>query len=82
VYQKLGFDAEAFNYYRKCIGTNPDYEIDFYARLNLAQVARLDDRRDIKQLRAQFEKMLADTKNTEFRDKIYYEFSEIKSITN
>ncbi len=76
VYQKLGFDAEAFNYYRKCIGTNPDYEIDFYARLNLAQVARLDDRRDIKQLRAQFEKMLADTKNTEFRDKIYYELGE------
>lgn len=76
VYQKLGFDAEAFNYYRKCIATNPDYEIDFYARLNLAQVARLDDKRDIKQLRAQFEKMLADTKNAEFKDKIYYELGE------
>ncbi|MBX2900888.1 MAG: tetratricopeptide repeat protein [Cyclobacteriaceae bacterium] len=76
VYQKLGFDAEAYNYYRKCIGTNPDYEIDFYARLNMAQVARLDHKRDIKQLRAQFERMLADTKNTEFRDKIYYELGE------
>lgn len=76
VYQKLGFDAEAFNYYRKCIGTNPDYEIDFYARLNMAQVARLDDRKDIKQLRAQFVKMLGDAKNAEFRDKIYYELGE------
>ncbi|MBX2914097.1 MAG: tetratricopeptide repeat protein [Cyclobacteriaceae bacterium] len=76
VYQKLGFDAEAYNYYRKCIGTNPDYEIDFYARLNMAQVARLDDTRDIKHLRAQFEKMLTDTKNAEFKDKIYYELGE------
>ncbi|MBX2895140.1 MAG: hypothetical protein KF763_06845 [Cyclobacteriaceae bacterium] len=76
VYQKLGFDAEAYNYYRKCIGTNPDYEIDFYARLNMAQVARLDNRRDIKHLRGQFEKMLTDTKNIEFKDKIYYELGE------
>lgn len=76
VYQKLGFDAEAFNYYRKCVASNPDYEIDFYARLNMAQVARLDDKKDIRQLRAQFEKMLTDTKNMEFRDKIYYELGE------
>jgi tetratricopeptide (TPR) repeat protein len=76
IYQKLGFDAEAYNYYRKCIGTSPEYEIDFYARLNMAQVARLDDKRDIKQLRAQFEKMLGDAKNVEFRDKIYYELGE------
>lgn len=76
IYQKLGFDAEAYNYYRKCISTSPDYEIDFYARLNMAQVARLDDKKDIKQLRAQFEKMLGDTKNVEFRDKIYYELGE------
>ncbi len=76
VYQKLGFDAEAYNYYRKCISTNPEYEIDFYARLNMAQVARLDDKKDVRQLRAQFEKMLTDAKNQEFRDKIYYELGE------
>lgn len=76
VYQKLGFDAEAFNYYRKCIATNPEYEIDFYARLNMAQVAQLTDEKDIRHIRAQFEKMLADSKNLEFKDKIYYEFGE------
>jgi tetratricopeptide (TPR) repeat protein len=78
VYQKLGFNSEAYNYYRKCIGTNPDYEIDFYARLNMAQVARLDDKRDTKQLRAQFMKMLSDLKNVEFKDKIYYELGEFE----
>ncbi len=78
VYQKLGFNSEAYNYYRKCIGTSPDYEIDFYARLNMAQVARLDDKKDIKQLRAQFMKMLSDLKNQEFKDKIYYELGEFE----
>lgn len=78
VYQKLGFGSEAYNYYRKCIATNPAYEIDFYARLNMAQVARLDDKRDMKTVRKQFEKMLADTKNQEFRDKIYYELAKFE----
>ena len=78
VYQKLGFGSEAYNYYRKCIATNPAYEIDFYARLNLAQVARLDDKRDMKTVRKQFEKMLTDAKNQEFRDKIYYELAKFE----
>ncbi len=82
VYQKLGFDSEAYNYYRKCINTSPEYEIDFYARLNMAQVARLDDKKDIKQLRAQFVKMLADLKNQEFKDKIYYELGEFERKQN
>ena len=78
VYQKLGFNSEAYNFYRKCLGTNPDYEIDFYARLNMAQVAHIDDKRDAKMVRKQFSKMLADTKNTEFKDKIYFEWGEFE----
>ena len=78
VYQKLGFSSEAYNYYRKCLGTNPDYEIDFYARLNLAQVARLDNSRNVRVVRKQFEKLLADTKNQEFKDKIYFELGEFE----
>ena len=78
VYQKLGFGSEAYNYYRKCLSTNPEYEIDFYARLNMAQVARLDDSQDIKIIRKQFVKMLADVKNQEFLDKIYFEFGEFE----
>jgi tetratricopeptide (TPR) repeat protein len=82
VYQQLGFGSEAFNYYRKCLGTNPDYEIDFYARLNMAQVARLDNQKDVKTIRKQFDKMLADAKNVEFRDKIYYELGEFERKQN
>ncbi len=78
VYQKLGFSSEAYNYYRKCLATNPEYEIDFYARLNLAQVARLDNSRNVKLVRKQFDKLLSDAKNQEFKDKIYYELGEFE----
>lgn len=82
VYQKLGFGSEAYNYYRKCLGTNPEYEIDFYARVNLAQVARLDNSRDIKDIRKQFARLLEDTKNAEFKDKIYFELGEFERKQN
>ncbi len=78
VYQKLGFNSEAYNFYRKCLSTNPEYEIDFYARLNMAQVARIDDNRDVRLVRKQFDKMLGDTKNQEFKDKIYFEWGEFE----
>lgn len=78
VYQQLGFQYEAYRYYRKCLATNPEYEIDFYARLNMAQVAELHDDKNRRLIRHQFEKMLADTKNTEFKDKILYELGEFE----
>lgn len=73
VYQKLGFEAEAYNYYRKCLSTHPEYEVDFYARLYMAQVAEISKSRSIVAARKSFKKLLKDSKNRDFRDKIYYE---------
>lgn len=73
VYQKMGFEAEAFNYYKECLSTNPEYEVDFYARLYMAQVAEISRSRDISSARKSFKKLLKDTKNKDFRDKIFYE---------
>ena len=78
VYQKLGFSSEAFNYYKKCISTNPEYEIDFYARLNMAQVTSVSDKNNSKATRKQLIKMLEDDKNIEFKDKIYFEIGEFE----
>ena len=78
VYQQLGFRSEAYGYYRKCLSTNPEYEIDFYARLNMAQVAELTNDKNRRIIRKQFEKLLSDTKNQEFKDKIYYELGEFE----
>lgn len=73
VYQDLGFEAEAFNFYKKTISTNPEYEIDFYARLYMAQVAEISRSKDLASARKSFRKLLKDSKNKDFRDKIYYE---------
>ena len=73
VYQKLGFESEAYNYYRKCLATNPEYEVDFYARLYLAQVTEISRSKNVNTARKSFRKLLKDNKNKEFKDKIYYE---------
>jgi tetratricopeptide (TPR) repeat protein len=73
VYQQLGFESEAFNFYKKCLGTNPEYETDFYARLYMAQVAEISRSRDLASARKSFKKLLKDSKNKEFKDKIYFE---------
>lgn len=73
VYQQLGFEAEAYNYFRKCLDTHPEYEVDFYARLYMAQVAEISKSRSIATARKSFKKLLKDSKNKEFKDKIYYE---------
>lgn len=78
IYQMLGFDAEAFNYYKKCIASNPVYELDFYARLYMAQVTQLGKSSDVKAARKLFRKLLKDKKNKEFKDKIYYEMAEFE----
>lgn len=73
VYQELDLEAEAYNFYKKTISTNPDYEIDFYARLYMVQVAEISRSRDLASARKSFHKLLNDSKNRDFRDKIYYE---------
>jgi tetratricopeptide (TPR) repeat protein len=73
VYQKLGFEAEAYNNFRECLQTHPEYEVDFYARLYMAQVAEISKNRNIANARKSFRKLLKDSKNKEFKDKIYYE---------
>ena len=81
-YQALGFDPEAYNYYKQCLATNPEYELDFYARLNMAQVAQISKKSTVKDIRKDFVKLLTDKKNKEFKDKIYYEMAEFEMKQN
>ena len=77
-YQELGFDAEAYNYYKKCLSTNPEYELDFYTRLRMAQVTQINENSDVRTVRRYLLKLLKDKKNKEFKDKIYYEMAEFE----
>ncbi len=78
IFQELSFDAEAYNHYSDCLSSNPDYELSFYAKLNMAQVTELGATSDIKRIRKYFKKLLKDKKNEEFQDKIYYEIAEFE----
>jgi tetratricopeptide (TPR) repeat protein len=75
VYQKLGFESEAYQFYKKCLSTNPEYEIDFYARLYMAQVTEISRNRNVAAVRKSFRKLLKDGKNKDFQDKIHYEMA-------
>ena len=78
LYQKLGFAAQAYDNYQEVLKSNPEYELYFYTRLNMAQVTDLSDGNDIKKIRKFFQKLLRDDKNEEYRDKIYYELASFE----
>ncbi len=79
IYESLGFESEAYSYYKQCVSSSPEYELDFHARIRMAQVAELKGASDVKSTRKLFAKLLKDKKNTQFIDKIYYEMGEFEA---
>ncbi len=79
IYQKLGQNEDSYRNYRKCVAANPDYELSFYAKLNMTQVSKVSSYSDVKTARRLFKKLLRDKKNKDFKDKIYYEMAEFES---
>lgn len=82
IYQEIGFNSAAYEYYKKCISSNPEYELAFYAKLNIAQVTDLSDSKDLKKVRKYFKKLVNDEKNIEFQDRIYYEWGKFELKQN
>ena len=82
IYQEIGFSSAAYEYYIKCISSNPSYELSFYAKLNIAQVTELSDTKDLKKVRKYFKKLVTDEKNIEFQDRIYYEWAKFELKQN
>ena len=73
IYQELGFDAEAYRYYKNTLKSGPAYELAFYTKLNMAQVTQLKRNSDRRKVEKYFKKLLRDPKNIDYKDKIYYE---------
>ncbi|WP_425389989.1 tetratricopeptide repeat protein [Ekhidna sp.] len=74
-FHNLGFESEAFRYYKNVLKNNPNYELEFYAKLYMAQVTELADQGDLKKIQKYFRNLLRDPKNKEYKDKIYYELA-------
>ncbi|MDQ3291980.1 MAG: tetratricopeptide repeat protein, partial [Bacteroidota bacterium] len=76
LYQKTKNNKQAYELYSKILKKNPPYELGFYSKLNLGQVTELSDPNDKARIEKYFSKLLKDTKNVDFKDKIYYEMAQ------
>ncbi|RSK30210.1 type IX secretion system periplasmic lipoprotein PorW/SprE [Hymenobacter metallilatus] len=77
LYQNQGEDKKAYAQLNQILKKNPPYELDFYSKLMLGQVSDLNQN-DRARLDKYFAKLLKDTKNKEYRDKIYYEMARLE----
>jgi TolA-binding protein len=79
LYETLGQQAEAQKNFKEVIKKSNNYEMTFCAQMHLA--ANYDGTESNRNtITKQLNKMLNDKKNEDYRDQIYYAFSEIARI--
>ena len=76
LYQNAGENKKAYEQLDEILARNPPYELDFQSKLMLAQVSDLSEK-DRARLDKNFVALLKDTKNKDYRDKIYYEMARL-----
>jgi tetratricopeptide (TPR) repeat protein len=76
LYQAQSDDKKAYAELNQILKKNPPYELDFFSKLMLGQVSDLNQN-DRARLDKYFAKLLKDTKNKEYQDKIYYEMARL-----
>ncbi len=72
--QKLGKRKLATEHYLAVLKKNPTYEMDFNARIKMAESF---DGGDSKEVMKQLRKMLKDIKNVDYQDQIYYVMADV-----
>ncbi len=76
VYEKLGDNKKASQYYSLVPGLHPSYDMAFNAQINRAKFYDISAGGS-KIIKKQLSKMLRDDKNIEFQDQIYYALADI-----
>ncbi len=71
LYEKTGNGPLATENFRNVIRMRPPYDVEFYARINIAGVFDVNTMNP-EMMKKELEKMLRDTKNVDFQDQIYY----------
>ncbi len=75
-FQRSGNPIKANEYYRKVLGMNPTYDMEFATKISLAKNydVTMGESKDIKKL---LNRMLRDEKNKEYQDQIHYALAEV-----
>ena len=71
-----GNSGNATSLYRKVVKMNPPYDVEFNARINIAGVFDINSGKP-DEIRRELEKMLKDSKNTDYQDQIYYSLANL-----
>lgn len=71
--QKQKKDKEAYEHYRRCAKQRPEYEMWFYAKMNMYQLKELKNEKEADKTLKFYKKLLKDIKNEDYRDRIYYQ---------
>ncbi len=74
IYEYQGDNRRATEQFKAVIKKHPGYEMTFEAQINLA---KCHDSRDTTEIMKMFWKMLKDSKNLEYKDRIYYAMSDV-----
>ncbi len=72
LYQKFNRDKEAEDSYKTVLSCWPGFDLEFNARMNLAQVVSVEDEKSLKKIRRRFQRMTKDLKYEDNLDKIYH----------
>jgi len=76
LYSEIGDKFKATELFEKVIAMNPDYDMSFNAKINLAtSYSGSGDSKDIMKI---LKKLLRDSKNKEFQDQIYFAMANIE----
>ena len=74
IYESQGEKAKASEQFKSVIKKHPGYEMTFESQMNLA---KCHDSRDTSDIMKMFWRMLKDSKNTEYKDRIFYAMSDV-----
>jgi len=77
IYQKLGNKRFAQENFEKVLKLNPDYEMEYYAKINLARSYDAESGGSSKEIRRILNKLVRSDRYEEFRDQIYYALAEV-----
>ncbi len=75
--QRTGKLKEASAQFKAVLKMNPTYEMNFYAKINVARSFENESGKSTE-IRTLLAKMLKDPKNTDFADQIYYTLGEVE----
>jgi len=77
IHQSKGNQADALASYQRTLKFNPPYEMEFNAKLNIALNSYRSGQSTIDIARKDLNKMIKDSKNTEFKDQIYFTLAKL-----